>query len=65
MEIKESMQVDSPRALKQRLKTKNKGKSCAFYRDYGHDIEYCWDLDKMLHDLASQKKLDKYLKAGP
>ena len=33
--------------------------------DDGYDIKYCSDLDKMLHDLVSWVKMDKYVKVRP
>jgi len=65
MEIKECMHVDALMPLKQRPKNKNKGKWFAFHKDYKDNIEYYLDLDKVLHGLGSQRKLDRYIKARP
>ena len=55
--------MDDQKALKQKPKIKDKW--CAFYKNWWHDIEYCGDLDKVLHGLGNKKKLDKYLKNRP
>ncbi|KAJ8426915.1 hypothetical protein Cgig2_014381 [Carnegiea gigantea] len=56
--------VDAPWPPKPRPKNKNKDKCCTFYKDYEHGIEYYWNLDTMLHDLASLGLSNGILKAS-
>lgn len=41
--------------------SKNKDKWCTFQKEYKYDMEYYWDLNRILYGFANHGKLDKYL----
>jgi len=60
IEIKVRVPMDDPKPLKlQEKKTRTRiNGTCFTY--YWHDMEYCWDLNKVFSDPDKKGKLDKY-----
>ena len=40
---------------------RNRNKYCRFHRDYGHDIDECFDLKQQIENLIRQGKLRNFL----
>ncbi|RWW44176.1 hypothetical protein BHE74_00050097 [Ensete ventricosum] len=47
--------------MRSRAEDRDSRHYCRFHRDYGHDIEECYDLKNQIEDLMHRSHLDRYI----
>ncbi|RZR72408.1 hypothetical protein BHM03_00013263 [Ensete ventricosum] len=47
--------------MRSRAEDRDSRHYCRFHRDYGHDIEECYDLKNQIEDLMHRNHLDRYI----
>ncbi|XP_065617618.1 uncharacterized protein LOC136062473 [Quercus suber] len=61
MQIKDDPSLKWPEKMKGDPNKRNKNKYCRFHRDYGHDIDECYDLKQQIENLIRQGKLRHFV----
>ena len=61
MQIKDDPSLRWPEKMKGDPNKRNRNKYCRFHRDYGHDIDECFDLKQQIENLIRQGKLRNFL----
>ena len=61
MEIKEKIEFESPKALRNPARFRNKDKYCHYQKDVGHDTNGCNNLKRLLNKLPEKGMLNSYV----
>ena len=62
MQIKDEEALTFPGKLKGDPNKRSRDKYCHFHRDYGHDIDDCYDLKQHIKALIRQGKLHRFVR---
>ena len=65
MEIKNEEFIKWPGKIEINPHKRNKNKHCKFHKDYGHNIEDCFQLKEQIADLIKRGYLRKYVVDRP
>ena len=61
MQIKDDPSLKWPEKMKGDYNKRNKNIYCRFHRDYGHDMDECYDLKQQIENLIRQGKLRHFV----